>query len=136
MADFLDKWVNENEDHARLVTEETLILEVIEEIWRVLQAQGKNKADLARALNTSTGHLTQMLKGSRNMTLRTLADICFVLNMTPKFHLEVKETVTLSAEQLSRIDTLSQTYAPVHSATESTGLKRFLETATLIPETE
>lgn len=116
MADFLDKWVTESEDHARLVAQETLIVEVIEEIWRVLQEQGKDKADLAQALNLSKGHLTQLLTGSRNMTLRTLADICGALNVTPQFQLMVNSISTCTAEKTKRTGKLSSDHVPFYAA--------------------
>jgi DNA-binding Xre family transcriptional regulator len=43
-----------------------------------------SKQELARKLGKSKSHVTQLLSGARNMTLGTLSDICFALEITPK----------------------------------------------------
>jgi transcriptional regulator with XRE-family HTH domain len=90
MSDFLERWATENPGNARLVAEELLITQVAEEIWKALDEADLNKTDLAGKLSKSKGYITQLLNGSRNMTLRTLADICFALDKTPVIHLESK----------------------------------------------
>ena len=55
--------------------QEHLLLEVTEIIAELMAAQGVTKAELARRLRTTKGHVTQMLSGSRNLTLRTLSDV-------------------------------------------------------------
>ena len=83
----LNDWLNESEENKKLYAEESLILEVSEMIWDELKKRELSKADLASATGTSKSHISQLLNGSRNMTLRTLADIAFALNMVPRFHL-------------------------------------------------
>lgn len=68
--------------------QEAFVLNVTEEIWRVMQEKGLLKADLARLLGSSKAHVTQLLNGSRNMTLYTLAEICVALGETPHFALK------------------------------------------------
>ena len=51
---------------------ERLILRTTENITRV---------DLAKSIGKSKGHISQLLNGKRNMTLRTLAEIAFALNV-------------------------------------------------------
>ena len=46
-------------------------------IAQAMEGQKKSKADLARALGTSRANITQLLRGDRNPTLRTLADLAF-----------------------------------------------------------
>lgn len=57
--------------------EERLIFRTTEALCRAMDEQGLSKADLAEALGTSRAHITQLLSGSRNMTLRTLAGLAF-----------------------------------------------------------
>lgn len=90
MSDFLQRWTIENQDNTRLVAEELLITQVAEEIWKALDEANLNKTDLAEKLSKSKGYVTQLLNGSRNMTLRTLADICFALDKMPLIRLETK----------------------------------------------
>lgn len=66
-------------EYERLVEEESLILEATERITEVMDAEGISKAELARRLDKSRAYVTQVLDGSRNMTLRTLSDLAFAL---------------------------------------------------------
>lgn len=83
MSNFFDKWASESVDHQRLLAEEEFILGVTENIWEEMQRQGVSKAQLAERLGKSRAYVTQLLNGSRNMTLRSLADICFALGVDP-----------------------------------------------------
>lgn len=79
MTDFLERWAAQDETNAKLVAQELLLAEVAEEIWAKLEQAGLNKTELAERMGASKGHVSQVLSGSRNMTLRTLSDICFAL---------------------------------------------------------
>jgi DNA-binding Xre family transcriptional regulator len=68
--------------------QEGFILEVTEEIWRVMLRKKITKKELAERIGCGKSHMTQLLNGGRNMTLRTLADIAAALNCTPKFKLK------------------------------------------------
>ncbi len=65
----------------KIDAQEDLILATTEAIWKVLEERKWSKADLARAMHTSRANITQLLDGSRNMTLRSLSDIAFVLGI-------------------------------------------------------
>lgn len=84
MKTAIENWLNDSNERQRLFAEEGLILEASEEIWAALERSGKSKADLARLLGTSKANITQRLNGSRNLTLRSLADIAFVLGYTAR----------------------------------------------------
>ena len=73
-------WENESQDYLRVLNQEKLILKVTEEVWCLLEKLGLSKADLAERLGVSRAHVTQLLNGNRNMTLRSLADIGFFLD--------------------------------------------------------
>ncbi len=87
-ANPFEDWSNKSENRRRLYAQEGLILEVTESIWDVLKDRGWQKQDLARALGCSKSHVTQLLNGGRNMTLRTLADIAETLNCQVSIDLE------------------------------------------------
>lgn len=72
-------WLNASETNRKLFAEESLIVDAAEEIWAAMERKGVSKTDLAALLGTSKANITQLLSGSRNMTLRTLADISFYL---------------------------------------------------------
>jgi transcriptional regulator with XRE-family HTH domain len=79
MKTLLQEWTDESQENDRLLAEEELILEATEEIWEALTSDEISKAELAGRLGVSKSHVTQLLNGARNMTLRTLADIAFAL---------------------------------------------------------
>ena len=86
MRTVTENWLKDSNERQRLFAQEGLILEASEEVWAALENAGKNKADLARLLGTSKANVTQLLDGGRNLTLRTLADIAFVLGYTARVH--------------------------------------------------
>lgn len=81
MPDQLTRWLDLSEENKRVFAQEGVILEATESIWDALEKRQWNKSQLAQALNTSKANVTQLLNGSRNMTLRTLSDIAFALDM-------------------------------------------------------
>jgi len=86
MSDYFEQWTNESIDRQRLVAEETLILDVTEEISLKMEELGINRTELATRLGKSKPYVSQLLNGSRNMTLRSLADIGVALQLDiPKF---------------------------------------------------
>lgn len=83
MSDFLDHWASESDTNTKLAAEERLIAEVTEAIWDAMEDARCSKTELAQRMGASQSYLSQVLSGSRNMTLRTLADICHALALEP-----------------------------------------------------
>lgn len=69
-----------NEDNM-LITKEDLIYNVTEDLLIALEDMDISKKDLASRLGKSRSFVTQVLSGTRNMTIGTLSDICFVLGL-------------------------------------------------------
>lgn len=63
----------------KLLAQEELILEVTETICDILENENISRKGLAERLGKSKGFISQLLKGGRNLTLRTVADILHVL---------------------------------------------------------
>lgn len=82
----LQDWVNSSKENKRLFAQEGLILEATEAIWDAMDRRGWKKQDLAQALECTKSHITQLLNGNRNMTLRTLADLAEALNFEAKIN--------------------------------------------------
>lgn len=63
------------------------IMDVTEEILGALEKEKITKKRLAEKMNKTKGFISQLLNGSRNMTLSTLAEISFYLGyvLTIKF---------------------------------------------------
>lgn len=66
-------------DYLRTYQQEKLILEATEQIAEAMKEAEVSKADLARRLGRTRSYITQILSGSRNMTLRTWADVLTAL---------------------------------------------------------
>jgi len=89
MTDFFEHWENQSQDNAKLVAQEVLITELTEAIWAAMEQSGVKKSELAKRMGATKGYVSQVLNGTRNMTLRTLSDICFALGRKPNFAIEV-----------------------------------------------
>lgn len=72
----------------RAFAREDLIYNVTEDVLVVMEELGVSKKELARRLGRSRSFVTQLLDGARNMTLGTLSDICFALDITPRVILQ------------------------------------------------
>lgn len=64
----------------RAYQRDELIYNVTEDILILLEDMNISKKELARRLGKSQSYITQMLSGSRNMTLSSLSDICYALD--------------------------------------------------------
>lgn len=87
MSDFLEEWASESEKNKKICAREDLILDVTEDILIIMEEKGVSKAELSRQLGKSRSFVSQTLNGARNMTLRTLSDISFVLDIKPNIQL-------------------------------------------------
>ena len=68
----------------RVFAREELVYNVTEDFLVMLEELGISKKELARRLGKSKSTVTQVLSGSRNMTLGSLSDICFALDVKPE----------------------------------------------------
>lgn len=59
---------------------ERLLFNTTEDILLAMQDAGINQSQLAQKLGKSKSYISQVLDGTRNMTLKTLADISYALN--------------------------------------------------------
>lgn len=74
------KWLRDalsTSEGRRAYERERLIVWTSEALLELMDACGRSKADVARVLETSRAHITQVMSGTRNMTLNTLADIAW-----------------------------------------------------------
>ena len=66
--------------------EELLLLKAQTLIYQLLDHQGIDQAALARKLGQTEAHVSALLSGTRNMTLKTLARICYLLDSQVNLH--------------------------------------------------
>ncbi|MCK9345422.1 MAG: helix-turn-helix transcriptional regulator [Candidatus Pacebacteria bacterium] len=70
---------------------EELVYNVTEDLLVILEDMEINKKELARRLGKSRSYVSQILSGSRNMTLGSFSDICFALEFKPEIKLPVQK---------------------------------------------
>jgi transcriptional regulator with XRE-family HTH domain len=75
----------------RIFAREELVYNVTEDLLVILEDLEVNKKELARRLGKSRSYVTQILSGSRNMTLGSFSDICFALGFKPEINLPVQD---------------------------------------------
>ncbi len=68
--------------------QESLIFDVTEDVLIAMEDAGISQQELARKMGKSRSHISQLLSGERNMTLRTLASLCYELGA------EIKAKIT------------------------------------------
>lgn len=62
-------------------------LDITEKVLKQMEKQNINKAELAKRLNCSKSHITQLFKGTTNITLETLAKLAIAVNSEWEFNL-------------------------------------------------
>lgn len=68
----------------REMASERLVFNTTEDILLAMQDTGITKRELAKKLGKSASHVSQLLDGTRNMTLKTLSDISYALGAEAK----------------------------------------------------
>lgn len=83
-------------EHRRNSSSEELTFDVTEDILIIMEDKGITKKDLANKLGKSKAYVSQVLSGSKNMTLKTLSDLCFALGVKPLVEFEESQEFVLS----------------------------------------
>lgn len=91
--------------HKKIYAAEELTMNVTEDILIQMEDMEVTKADLADRLGKTRAYVSQLLSGSRNMTLRTLSDICYVLNVKLSVSLEDVARTSIASKQILNSNT-------------------------------
>ncbi len=75
----------------RAFAREELVYNVTEDLLVIMEDMEVTKSELSRRLGKSKSYVSQVLSGSRNMTLGSFSDICFALGFKPEVKLPVQE---------------------------------------------
>ena len=93
-----EMFYSENKDFSnaeeRAYAREDLIFNTTEDLLLMIEDLEISKVELAKRLGKSKSYITQVLSGSRNMTLGSFSDICFALGFKPEIKIPVKESVS------------------------------------------
>lgn len=86
--------------------EELALLKAQELISELMIKKGVNQAELAKRLNQSRAHVSELLSGSRNLTLKTMGRIFFYLGEEVEFNCKERgESKYIIGSQVSaRVD--------------------------------
>ena len=89
----------------RLLREEQLIVQVAEMLVELLERESVTRAELGRRLGKSKGFISQILAGDKNLTLRTVSDVCDALGF--RAQLEASRDFVAQNSLLETVQTLS-----------------------------
>lgn len=76
-----------DESLQKLILREDLILNTTEDLLIAMERQGLSKSHIAKRLGKSKAYVSKTLDGTRNITLGTLSDFCFALNIRPSINI-------------------------------------------------
>ncbi|EMI7062222.1 MULTISPECIES: helix-turn-helix transcriptional regulator [Providencia] len=89
-----------SEDEKKKISYERLVFNVTEDILIAMEDAGITQHKLATILGKSKSFVSQILNGKRNMTLRTLSNICFALDLKPTINIYDANNADVSHEKV------------------------------------
>lgn len=89
-----------SDEHNKIYAAEELTFNVTEDILIQMEDAEISKSELADKLGKTKSYISQLLSGSRNMTLRTLSDICFALNIKPTITFEDEARTSIASKPI------------------------------------
>ncbi|KQN53181.1 helix-turn-helix transcriptional regulator [Erwinia sp. Leaf53] len=91
------------DDHARVAAGEELTFDVTEDILIIMEDKDISKKELADKLGKTKAYVSQLLSGSKNMTLRTLSDVCHAIGIKPAVHFQDNNEDIISDNMSARL---------------------------------
>jgi hypothetical protein len=89
---------------------ERLVTWAFEALSEAMARSQKTKADLARALETSRANITQILRGERNITLNTMADLAWACDSRVVVNTEPLRQGEFISSPVCRVRTVKASY--------------------------
>jgi len=86
---------NEDWNYEELLAEETLVVNVLEDLLGALKDKGLSQADLARRLGVSRSSVNRIFRG-RNLTVRTVARLAHAIGVDMNFQVQTNRFESLS----------------------------------------
>lgn len=100
MSKTLVEQFTSSDEGMKLFQQEKLILEFTEMICSLMNESHMSRSELADKLGTSQSHITQVLDGNRNMTLKTASDLAWALGKTVHFEAGPMSIHTIVSDQV------------------------------------
>ena len=97
---------------------ETAILDLTEDVTRLMDEQRVSRSALARRIGTSPAYVTQVLRGNANYTLKTMTKLGLALDSELRIHLAPRGSRTRWYDEIRCGEgvTLGTTYSACMSA--------------------
>jgi plasmid maintenance system antidote protein VapI len=83
------------------------ISELTEDLARLMEEQGVNRAELARRMGTSRAYITKVLGGNANFTLLTMVKLAMALDGAVHIHISDKRAITRWKDKAPRKERLA-----------------------------
>jgi len=90
-----------NKELLRVKQQEDFILEITEKIQEAMEIKEISQSELARRLGKTRSYISQLFDGERNMTLRTVADLFWAIEMSVAIELKESKSVEKTLEMAS-----------------------------------
>lgn len=104
----------EDKEFERLMAQEDLIMDVTESFWALLEKDQVSKSALAKTMGKTKGYISQLLRGGRNLTLRSMADLAFSLGYRAHVTFTKKEAKRSTSSFAINWDTKKRFVLPVN----------------------
>ncbi|MCU7836550.1 MAG: helix-turn-helix transcriptional regulator [gamma proteobacterium symbiont of Taylorina sp.] len=88
MSKTFNSWFGDSEEAKKLYAQESLLVNTSEDFLILMENMDVTKSKLSKLIGRTKSYVTQSLNGTRNMTLRTLADMAYALDATVKVSFE------------------------------------------------
>lgn len=93
----------------RIYEQERLLVEATELIANVMEMTQTRRNELAHRLGRSKAYVTQILQGNKNLTLKTVADVCWALKCRVVMQAQPLAMTECGAVALGQWDLIQQT---------------------------
>ena len=103
----------ENEEEKIQFEAEMIHFDLIEEVSKLMEVKGMKKADLAKALGTTKGYVTQLFTGDRLFNMKTLAKLQKILGVKVKVELierKDKKSKAVAEKKAKKVATSRKNY--------------------------
>jgi transcriptional regulator with XRE-family HTH domain len=104
-------------EQKKIAAQERLIIDVASMVWGRNKQRGYTLEELARRLGSKKAHVSRLLSGDSNITLRTLSDLALALDCQPNFSLIPQWS---SQEQFQPYKPNEMLYLPKFKARQTT----------------
>lgn len=113
MKSFFEDLKFKSKPNERKFASSELIMAITEKLLCIMEKEEITKKELGERLGKSKTYVGQVLNGERNMTLSTLSDLCFELDIKPEIYLSNNKKKSTSKVSYKRTENISSVYSAI-----------------------